>query len=47
MVKEPQPASTLTGVLATRLNAQGTPNFFINGRNFRGAQPVEAFRHWL
>jgi protein-disulfide isomerase len=29
--------------LASRVGAQGTPNFFINGRPFRGAQPYEAF----
>ena len=26
------------------LNVQGTPAFFINGRRFTGAQPIEAFR---
>jgi len=29
---------------AVKFGARGTPNFFINGRNFRGAQPVEAFK---
>src|SRR5262249_37723658 len=29
---------------AERFGARGTPNFFINGRNFRGAQPLEAFK---
>jgi len=29
---------------ATKFGARGTPNFFINGRNFRGAQPLEAFK---
>ncbi len=29
---------------AANFGARGTPNFFINGRNFRGAQPVEAFK---
>jgi len=29
--------------LATRLGARGTPAFFINGRNLRGAQPLAAF----
>jgi protein-disulfide isomerase len=29
--------------LATRLSAQGTPNFFINGTNLVGAQPLERF----
>jgi protein-disulfide isomerase len=29
---------------ANRFGAHGTPNFFINGRNFRGAQPIEAFK---
>jgi protein-disulfide isomerase len=30
--------------LATRVNARGTPHFFVNGRRIRGAQPVDAFR---
>jgi len=30
--------------LARSLGATGTPSFFINGRNLRGAQPFEAFR---
>jgi protein-disulfide isomerase len=29
---------------AAKFGARGTPNFFINGRNLRGAQPVEAFK---
>ncbi|HEY5089618.1 MAG TPA: thioredoxin domain-containing protein [Polyangia bacterium] len=29
---------------ANTFGAHGTPNFFINGRNFRGAQPIEAFK---
>jgi protein-disulfide isomerase len=29
---------------AVKFGARGTPNFFINGRNFRGAQPLEAFK---
>jgi protein-disulfide isomerase len=29
--------------LAGTVNARGTPNFFVNGRNVRGAQPYEAF----
>lgn len=29
--------------LAAQVNARGTPNFFINGRNIRGAQPYENF----
>jgi protein-disulfide isomerase len=29
---------------ANKFGAHGTPNFFINGRNFRGAQPIEAFK---
>ena len=29
---------------AAKFGARGTPTFFINGRNFRGAQPVEAFK---
>jgi protein-disulfide isomerase len=30
--------------LAQSLGASGTPSFFINGRNLRGAQPVQAFQ---
>jgi len=30
--------------LARSLGASGTPSFFINGRNLRGAQPFEAFK---
>jgi protein-disulfide isomerase len=30
--------------LARSLGASGTPSFFINGRNLRGAQPFEAFQ---
>jgi protein-disulfide isomerase len=30
--------------LARELGASGTPSFFINGRNLRGAQPFEAFK---
>ncbi len=30
--------------LAQSLGASGTPSFFINGRNVRGAQPFEAFQ---
>jgi len=30
--------------LAQSLGAAGTPSFFINGRNLRGAQPFEAFK---
>jgi protein-disulfide isomerase len=29
---------------AARFGVKGTPNFFINGRNFRGAQPLAAFK---
>ena len=29
---------------AEKYGARGTPNFFINGRNLRGAQPIEAFK---
>lgn len=29
--------------LATELGVRGTPNFYINGQNVRGAQPVAAF----
>src|SRR6185436_10002184 len=27
-----------------KLGARGTPNFFMKGRNFRGAQPLESFK---
>jgi protein-disulfide isomerase len=30
--------------LGARFGARGTPNFFINGRNLRGAQPFESFK---
>ena len=30
--------------LAKSLGASGTPSFFINGRNLRGAQPIERFK---
>jgi protein-disulfide isomerase len=30
-------------VVAARVGARGTPNFFINGRSLRGAQPFERF----
>ncbi len=29
---------------AEKFGARGTPNFFINGRNLRGAQPVDSFK---
>ena len=29
---------------AAKFGARGTPTFFINGRNLRGAQPLEAFK---
>ncbi len=30
--------------LAAAVGARGTPNFFINGHRFRGAQSIDAFR---
>ncbi len=33
--------------IAEGVNARGTPNFFINGRNLRGAQPFESFESLL
>ena len=30
--------------LATSLGARGTPSFFINGKNLRGAQPFDSFK---
>jgi protein-disulfide isomerase len=29
---------------AAKFGARGTPNFFINGRNLRGAQPIDSFK---
>jgi protein-disulfide isomerase len=29
---------------AEKYGARGTPNFFINGRNLRGAQPIDSFK---
>ena len=34
---------TRTQGVASTFGASGTPSFFINGRNLRGAQPLEAF----
>ncbi|MBN8611248.1 MAG: thioredoxin domain-containing protein, partial [Deltaproteobacteria bacterium] len=39
-----QAAIEADAALARSLGATGTPSFFINGRNLRGAQPIEAFR---
>jgi protein-disulfide isomerase len=33
--------------LASTVGARGTPAFFINGRNLRGAQPVEKFKELI
>ncbi|MCS6856544.1 MAG: thioredoxin domain-containing protein [Sandaracinaceae bacterium] len=33
--------------LARQLGATGTPSFFINGRNLRGAQPIENFKQLI
>ncbi len=33
--------------LARSLGASGTPSFFINGRNLRGAQPFESFKRLI
>ena len=41
---EHQAAITEQQNLARGLGASGTPSFFINGRNLRGAQPFEAFK---
>lgn len=35
---------TADQALATQIGAQGTPNFFINGRQLMGAQPIEEFK---
>jgi protein-disulfide isomerase len=40
---EHQAAIQRTQQLAQQLGASGTPSFFINGRNLRGAQPLQAF----
>ena len=37
-------ASRRTWTTRAKFGARGTPTFFINGRNFRGAQPLEAFK---
>jgi protein-disulfide isomerase len=41
---EHQATITRQQALARGLGASGTPSFFINGRNLRGAQPFEAFQ---
>ena len=41
---EHQAVITAQQQLAQGLGASGTPSFFINGRNLRGAQPFEAFK---
>ncbi|MBK6579729.1 MAG: thioredoxin domain-containing protein [Sandaracinaceae bacterium] len=41
---EHQAIITAQQQLAQGLGASGTPSFFINGRNLRGAQPFEAFK---
>lgn len=41
---EHQAVITAQQQLAQGLGASGTPSFFINGRNVRGAQPFEAFK---
>ncbi len=40
---EHEPVILSQQTLAQSLGATGTPSFFINGRNLRGAQPYEAF----
>ncbi|MDP3278324.1 MAG: thioredoxin domain-containing protein [Deltaproteobacteria bacterium] len=44
-MNSPQTAQEVAAdkALAERLSAQGTPNFFINGTNLVGAQPLERF----
>lgn len=39
-----QAAIDTDATLARALGANGTPSFFINGRNLRGAQPIAAFQ---
>ena len=39
-----QEAIAADQALAQQIGARGTPNFFINGRNLRGAQPFERFK---
>ncbi|MAQ17644.1 MAG: thioredoxin [Sandaracinus sp.] len=41
---EHQAAITAQQAIARQMGATGTPSFFINGRNLRGAQPVQAFK---
>ena len=38
------PRSRPTWTTPRKFGARGTPTFFINGRNLRGAQPFEAFK---
>jgi protein-disulfide isomerase len=39
-----EPRITADATEATRAGVDGTPTFFINGRELVGAQPVEAFK---
>ncbi len=41
---EHQAAITAQQAIARQMGATGTPSFFINGRNLRGAQPIQAFK---
>ncbi len=41
---EHQADITAQQAIARRFGASGTPSFFINGRNLRGAQPLAAFK---
>lgn len=41
---EHQAAVTAQQAIARGFGASGTPSFFINGRNLRGAQPLQAFK---
>ncbi|MFT5356663.1 MAG: protein-disulfide isomerase [Polyangiales bacterium] len=41
---EHQAAITAQQAIARGFGASGTPSFFINGRNLRGAQPLQAFK---
>ncbi len=41
---EHQSVITAQQAIARQMGATGTPSFFINGRNLRGAQPIQAFK---
>lgn len=48
-IKDPATAQRVErdALIANAVGATGTPTFFINGRNLRGAQPIEKFRELI